>query len=72
MYEELEELNKFVGDCLSLTKYYDWEISSYKVGSLFQSDKEGSIHGETVQEAVKRALKIVKEEKKESEKSIKS
>ena len=58
--EMVEELDSFVDNSLSITRYTKWDLSSYKSNSFFNGR---SVHGETFRDVVVKAYKEMIKEK---------
>lgn len=57
--KKIEEINEAVNGTLTIIHYYDWELHSYKKGSLF-SYPENYIYSTSFKELIEKAYKMFK------------
>ena len=63
--EDVEYLSDKCDGCLSIIHYTDWELHSYKKGTLF-FDYKDSLREKTFEKLIERAMKKVKKMEKTS------
>ena len=59
--EMIEEMNKAVGGTLTIVYYTKWELTSYKIQSLFSFPK-GIIKAESFIDLIEEGYKVLKKE----------